>query len=191
MTRHVTAEEQTPSQPAEQKLSARRPSRSAWFGLGLSTLGFFVFLVGIRPALFHLDRSPAIGFVQISVFTLGLGLLALGGYLSLRSMWRGVPISIAAEIGSRVIATGYVVAVFTGMADIFGFGSQPIAMMTPSFGEWQARGVELGELLIAIGFILMFRPPSALFAQASSPPSTDDSKSDDWDSSQQSQQSMR
>ena len=35
-------------------------------GLSITLIGLLVFLVGARPALFDLDRSPVVGFVQIS-----------------------------------------------------------------------------------------------------------------------------
>jgi hypothetical protein len=54
----------------------------------------------------------------------------------------------------RLVATGFVIAVFAGMADVFGFGSHPLPEV-PYFGAWQARGVEIGEVIIAIGFLLM------------------------------------
>ena len=40
-----------------------------------------------------------------------------------------------------------------GMADVFGFGSQPFPS-TPYFGQWQALGVIMGEVFIVIGFIM-------------------------------------
>jgi hypothetical protein len=101
-----------------------------------------------------MDRSPIIGFVQIAVFLIGLAIISIGGYISLSSLWSGQQTSIAADIGLRLVATGYVIAVFAGMADIFGFGSQPLPKL-PYFGPWQARGVEVGQFLIALGFLLM------------------------------------
>jgi hypothetical protein len=123
-------------------------------GLLLTLFGLFVFLVGARPALFGLDRSPVVGFVQIAVFLVGLAIVCIGGYISLISFWRDGNRTIAADIGSRLVATGYVVAVVSGMADIFGFGTQPLPQV-PVFGPWQAIGVQLGELLITIGFLLL------------------------------------
>ena len=46
------------------------------------------------------------------------------------------------------------IAVFAGMADIFGFGSHPLPGI-PYFGAWQARGVEFGQAMIAIGFLML------------------------------------
>lgn len=129
----------------------RRRARS---GLVFTLTGFIVFLIGARPSLFGLDRSPVIGFVQIAVFLIGLAIICLGGYTSLKALWRDQPMSIAGDIGLRLVATGYVIAVFAGMADIFGMGSHPLPGV-PYFGEWQARGVETGQALIAIGFLLL------------------------------------
>lgn len=129
----------------------RRRSR---FGLALTLVGLIIFLIGARPGLFGIDRSPIIGFVQIAVFLVGLAIICIGGYISLTSLWGDRPTSIAADIGLRLVATGYVIAVFAGMADIFGFGSHPFPKL-PFFGPWQARGVEIGQIIIAIGFLLL------------------------------------
>jgi hypothetical protein len=123
-------------------------------GLYATVSGFILFLLGARPSLFGLDRSPVIGFVQIAVFLVGLAVMCLGGYLSTKAMWRDRQISIIADIGMRLVATGFVIAVFAGMADVFGFGSHPLPDV-PYFGAWQARGVEIGEGIIAIGFLMM------------------------------------
>jgi hypothetical protein len=124
------------------------------FGLLLTLFGLLVFLIGARPALFGLDRSPVVGFVQISVFLVGLAIICIGGYVSLMSFWRNGNRTIAADIGSRLIVTGYVVAVFSGMADVFGFGTR-VPPLVPFFGPWQATGVQIGEALITIGFLLL------------------------------------
>jgi hypothetical protein len=123
-------------------------------GLILTLTGFLIFLLGATPEAFGLDRSPLIGFVQIATFLVGLGVMCLGGYICMMALWKDQSPSIPADIGVRLVATGYLLAVFTGMADIFGLGSHPLPRV-PFFGPWQARGVELGEAMIAIGFLLM------------------------------------
>jgi hypothetical protein len=123
-------------------------------GLFLVLLGLLAFLIGARPSLFGLDRSPVVGFVQISVFLVGLASMCIGGYVTVMAFWRNGNRTIPADIGSRLVATGYVVAVFSGMADVFGFGTQ-LRPRVPFFGPWQAAGVQIGELLIAIGFLLL------------------------------------
>lgn len=125
----------------------------------IAVVGFFVFILGTSPELFGLDRSPVIGFVQITVFLIGLAIICIGGYLTLMSLWIGKKRTLAADIGLRLIGTGYVIAVVSGMADVFGFGSQPWPQV-PSFGHWQSRGVLAGEIVIAIGFLLLLPPRS-------------------------------
>ena len=136
-------------------LRPSEPSRlRVRFGLIVTLFGLFVFLVGTQPAWFGLQRSTTVGFVKISVFLVGLAIICLGGYTSLWGLWKGMERSIAADIGLRMVATGYVIAVFSGMADVFGMGSQP-APQVPYFGPIQALGVLLGEILIALGFLLL------------------------------------
>lgn len=124
-------------------------------GLAMAFVGYVIFLLGARPSLFGLDRSPVVGFVQISVFLLGLAIISLGSYMTLSSLWPEGKKTIAAEIGSRLISTGYVICVFTGMADIFGLGSHPLPNVY--FGPLQARGMTLGMMTIAVGFLLLIR----------------------------------
>lgn len=124
-------------------------------GLAIAVGGFFVFMVGAKPELFLLDRSPVIGFIQIAVMLVGLAFICLGGYLCLLGLWKGNHLSIAAELGVRLISTGYVVAIFTGLADILGLGSHPTPEFIPYFGEWQARGMQIAEGFIAIGMLMM------------------------------------
>lgn len=124
-------------------------------GLALAVIGYLIFLLGARPSLFGLDRSPVVGFVQISVFLFGLAIISLGSYMTLDALWPEGKKTIAAQIGSRLISTGYVICLFTGMADIFGLGSHPLPDVF--FGPLQARGVTLGMMTIAVGLLLMIR----------------------------------
>ena len=132
----------------------RYPMRRIRIGLALTLIGFLIFLIGARPDVFGLDRSPVIGFVQVAVFIVGLAVICVGGYISLMALWKDQHIGILADIGQRLVATGYVVMVFAGMADIFGLGSHVFPSL-PYFGIWQQRGVEFGQALTALGFFLM------------------------------------
>jgi len=123
-------------------------------GLVITLLGFFVFIVGAKPVWLGWDRSPVVGFVQIAVFLVGLAIICLGGYIGLLALWGGEQRSIAADIGLRLVSTGYVISAFAGMADIFGMGAHPLPGV-PYFGPVQATGVVLGEILIAVGFLLL------------------------------------
>lgn len=121
-------------------------------GMILMLVGFLIFLIGATPDLFGLDRSPVIGFVQIAVFLFGLAVICLGGYICLNALWNNHPKTIMADIGLRLVLTGFVIAVIAGMADIFGFGTQ-LAPQIPYYGPWQAMGVLFGEIVIVVGFI--------------------------------------
>jgi hypothetical protein len=129
-------------------------------GLAVVILGLLVFTLGVDPAMFGLDRSPVVGFVQIAVFLVGLAIICLGGYIVLNALWEGKEKTIAADIGYRLVATGYVIAAASGMADVFGFGSQPFPNI-PYFGPWQASGVIFGQLMIIAGFLLLIPYPTA------------------------------
>lgn len=123
-------------------------------GLGVTILGFIIYLLGAEPGLFLLDRSPVVGFVQIATFLVGLGFICLGGYISLAALWNGGPKTIVSDVGLRLVSTGYVIAVACGMADIFGFGSNNYPTI-PIFGIYQQLGVLLGEIVIAIGLLML------------------------------------
>jgi hypothetical protein len=137
------------------KESRKFPLRRIQIGLVIAVGGFFIFIMGAKPELFLLDRSPVIGFIQIAVMLVGLGLICLGGYECMLGLWRGNHLSIAAELGVRFISTGYVVALFSGLADIIGLGSHPTPEFVPYFGEWQARGMQIAEGFIAVGILMM------------------------------------
>jgi len=123
-------------------------------GLIITLAGFFIFIVGAKPDWLGWDRSPVVGFVQIAVFLVGLAIICLGGYIGLLALWGGSQRSIAADIGLRLVSTGYVISVFAGMADIFGMGTHPLPNV-PYFGPVQATGVVLGEIVIGVGFLLL------------------------------------
>ena len=122
-------------------------------GVVITLIGLFVLTVGARPSWFGWDRSSVVGFVQITVFLIGLAFICGGGFVGVGALWKGMPRSIMSDIGLRLVATGYVISAFSGMADVFGMGSQPIPA-APYFGQLQATGVVIGEVVIGIGFLL-------------------------------------
>lgn len=124
------------------------------FSLICVGIGLLIFVIGAKPDWFGWDRVSVVGFVQIVVFLLGLGLICIGGFVGLSALWGKEQRSILADIGSRLIGTGYVIAVFAGMADVFGMGAQTLPD-TPFFGPLQAIGVLIGQVVIAIGFLML------------------------------------
>lgn len=148
------AQDKTP--PIEKNSNGEIVKKRLSIFLLITFVGFSIFFLGLRPDVFQMDRSPVMGFIQIAVMVTGLGILCLGGYLSMRSLWNGTSLSIAAAIGIRFISTGLVISVFSALADFFGFGSHPYPESLPYLGEWQVLGVIIGEYIIALGFLLMF-----------------------------------
>lgn len=146
-----------PEVSIEEKINELSPLPRVRIRLSIYAIigGFLVILLGAKPEFFGLDRSPVVGFVQIIVMLIGIGIICLSGYFLVHTLWRKTEPSIASDIGVRIVSTGYVITLFSGMADVFGFGSQPLPNV-PFFGVWQARGMEIGLGIIAIGFIMMF-----------------------------------
>jgi hypothetical protein len=79
------------------------PLRRIRFGLIVVVSGFLIFLIGVKPEIFLLDRSPVLGFVQISVMLVGLAIMCIGGYISINGLWKGRKRSIAAELAATLI----------------------------------------------------------------------------------------
>jgi hypothetical protein len=134
------------------------PKARIRFGLIITIMGLVIFVMGVDPGVIGLNRSPVLGFIQIAVFLVCLAFICLGGYITLNALWNGREKTIAADFGFRLVATGYVVCVTSGMADVFGLGNQPFPQI-PYFGPWQALGVIIGELVITLGFLLLIPWP--------------------------------
>lgn len=121
-----------------------------WMTLVL--IGLFLFLIGIQPDLIGMNRSQTVGFVQIGVWLFGLGIILLGAYATVRVVRNGKPTSLLADIGLRLIATGYVVAATASLADFIGVGAQ--RMPNIYFGPVQMIGLVTGVVLSLLGVIL-------------------------------------
>jgi len=116
--------------------------------------GLLIFAIGAKPNWFGWNRADVVGFVQIVTLLIGLGLICLGGYVGLSALWGKEQRSILADIGLRLIATGYVISIFAGMADVFGMGAQTLPD-NPYFGPLQATGLLIGEFVIAVGLLML------------------------------------
>lgn len=124
-------------------------------GLIISILGLIIMFFGAKPEWFGMDRSPVVGFVQTNIILLGLGILCIGGYIGLTNLWGEIEKSITADIGIRLVGTGYVIALFSGLADVFGMNMQILSDKKPFFGPWQQAGMELGTIVIIIGLLMI------------------------------------
>jgi len=130
------------------------PGDRVRFGLFTGITGLVIFIIGAKPEWFGLSLTPIVGFVQITVLLIGLAFICIGGYVGLAALWGGQEKSIAADIGSRLIGTGYVISVFSGLADVFGMSVKDYSKQ-PFFGPWQAAGMGMGMFIIAIGVLLI------------------------------------
>jgi len=132
----------------------------------LVLLGLLIFLVGVSPDLIGMDRSPVVGFVQVGVWLTGLALLLLGAYLTIRVIRNGRQHTLWADVGVRLIATGYVVAAAASLADFIGIGSHTLPGLV--FGHLQVSGLVLGVLVSLVGVVL-FWPRAAAPSEAGAP----------------------
>jgi hypothetical protein len=139
------------------------PRIRSQLGLTLSFFGFAVLIFGLKPEVFGLSTSLSVGFAQILTFLIGLGVLIWGATIALSAFWPKGSQSLLADFGLRVIATGYIICVFTGLADAFGFGTNPLPDVF--MGSLQRQGVIIGMGIVLIGLLMMvrfkkFRDPS-------------------------------
>jgi len=146
--------------------NGRFPLTRIRFTLTLTILGFLAFLIGVEPSLFGLDNARTIGFAQIFTMLLGLGLVTWGAQLTLNLFWPRGEKTILADFGSRVVATGYVISVFTALADAFGLGTNPLPDVF--LGILQIRELMIGMVVIAIGLLMQVRWQKAQGVQKSS-----------------------
>lgn len=130
----------------------QRQIRWARRWMTLALVGLLVFLIGLEPDFLGLDRSPVVGFVQIGVWLFGLALLLLGGGLAVRVIRNGKETSLRADIGLRLIATGYVVAASASLADFISIGAHRMPFV--HFGPVQTFGLVVGIVTSLLGVLL-------------------------------------
>src|SRR4030042_3934801 len=77
----------------------------------LDFIGLALFLLGLQPSIFGLDRSPVIGYLQVVVFLFGLGCVVLASF-AIEKLLRPAdqPVTIREDVGARLSATGDVLA---------------------------------------------------------------------------------
>jgi hypothetical protein len=147
-------QEKPTSSPMDTAPRADDPSTPRiYVSITVILFGLLIFIIGAKPEWFGWNRSPVVGFVQISVFLAGLAIICFGGYVGMLTLWWGRERTITSDIGTRLVSTGYVISVFAGLADIFGMGSQSFPQV-PYFGPLQASGVLIGQCIIVLGFLL-------------------------------------
>jgi hypothetical protein len=130
----------------------RLQTRLARLWMTVMLIGLLIFMVGIQPDLIGMNRSITVGFVQIGVWLTGLAILLVAAYSTVRVIRNGKANSLRADIGIRLIATGYVVAAVGSLADFIGVGAHRMPII--HFGYIQMIGLVTGVLLSMLGVIL-------------------------------------
>ena len=130
------------------------PRQIAWARrwMTLVLIGLIIFLVGIDPDLIRMNRSRVVGFVQMGTWLTGLALLLLGAFATVRVIRNGRPNSLRAEIGLRLIATGYVLSAVSTLTDFLGIGSHHLPDLI--FGPLQVAGLAGGVVISLLGVVL-------------------------------------
>jgi hypothetical protein len=123
----------------------------------LALAGLLIFLVGLDPDLIGMNRSPAVGFVQVGVWLTGLAILFVAAALAIKVIRNSHPTTLLNDVGLRLTATGYVVAAAASLADFIGIGSHAIPTLV--FGKIQVAGLAVGILLGVIGLVLYWPWP--------------------------------
>lgn len=133
-----------PLKPAQVRWARR------WMTIVL--IGLLVFLIGIQPDLIGMNRSQAVGFVQIGVWLVGLAILLTAAYSTVRVIRNGKSNSLRADIGVRLIATGFVIAGVASLADFISVGAHRMPLVI--FGPVQVMGLILGVFICIVGLVL-------------------------------------
>ena len=118
----------------------------------VSLFGLLLFVVGINPGLFELDRSQVVGFLQIGLWCIGLSRFLLGLYFMVRIYRNGRSKTLLADVGVRLVSTGLVLSITASYADFLGIGSHNRSVLL--FGPLQVIGLTLGIVVSLIGLVL-------------------------------------
>ncbi|MBZ0280093.1 MAG: hypothetical protein K8L97_05085 [Anaerolineae bacterium] len=130
--------------------------RVAQFGMAIGVLGAVLTFMGLFPGVTGLEPAVGIGVVQIFAILIGFALLILGALIYVKfTFYVFKPANLAQQIGIRLALTGLLFAAITGMADLFGFGSNlRDAGSDPIFGFLQALGIIGSFVLAAVGVLV-------------------------------------
>jgi fatty acid desaturase len=137
--------------------SHRKTKALLWVGVLLALLALlagFTFWFNQVTRHQNLRQSPQAGHLEVLAILFGLAAIGIAGALVLASLWKGRIKSFTYDVGLRLMAMGLFIALISDLADYIGIGAHH---QLPYFGPLQTAGVLLGEVVIAIGFVLMAR----------------------------------
>jgi ABC-type Na+ efflux pump permease subunit len=117
----------------------------------LIILGLLLIVLAIAADELGIDLTPGFGILQMVGFLAGVTFLTTGAFIFLKARRpEDAPRSLQAEISTRLIATGLVLAYVTGMSDLIGIGTH----VSPSFERPFVGPIQLGGIAIGIGLII-------------------------------------
>ena len=130
--------------------------RFSQVGIALGALGAVLTLMGLFPGVTGAATTAGIGLVQVIMVLAGYGLLILGALIYLKcAFYLNVPSNLAQQIGIRLALTGLLFAAFSGLADIFGFGSHiRDDVIDIFFGSLQMIGIMASFCLSSFGVLV-------------------------------------
>jgi hypothetical protein len=130
--------------------------RVGQIGFALAALGIVLATMGLFPGITGLEPTAGLGAVQLITILVGFSLLILGALLYVKyTFYPNDPASFAQQIAIRLGLTGLLFATMTAMADVLGFGSNPVTEDSDIFfGPWQAVGLIGGFLIAAFGVLI-------------------------------------
>src|SRR3989304_8972825 len=97
-----------PARPDSMPTPPPPPRQVRWVRrlMTVTLLGLLLFLIGLSPDLIGMNRSPAVGFVQVGVWLTGLAVSLLGAYAALRGGGNGRPTTPPTHVRVRLAAPG-------------------------------------------------------------------------------------
>lgn len=123
-------------------------------GIAFGALGMVIAFMGLFPGVTGLPPARGMGVVQFMALFIGATLLHLGALAYVKfTFFVGQPANLAQQIGVRLMLTGLLFLGLFGLADFFGFGSQPLSGGEGYFGPIQAIGVVASLVVASMGIM--------------------------------------
>ena len=136
----------------EKMTNLRRNVTLSLFGVGL-----ILITLSLGAEFFGLDLTPGFGMVQMFQLLLGITALTLSLFLFINARRQEKTLSLQADIGMRLAATGLVFAYVTGLSDLISIGTHVEPQFErPFVGPLQLGGLVLAVLVVLVGLILYY-----------------------------------
>jgi hypothetical protein len=130
--------------------------RFSQVGIAVGILGGVIAFIGLFPASVGLEVASGIGVLQVLVIVAGMSIMISGAVLYVQTTYyAGIKHNLAQQIGIRLSATGLVISLTCGLADVFGFGSHlPTPDTRPFLGTFQIAALIGGFIIASVGVLI-------------------------------------